>query len=209
MRLDATVLLLSVSVVSAYAQTEASVVAPAFEVASVKSSPPPGPGWRSVGCKGGPGTADPGLFTCTNANIHLLVTSAFKLQAYEYEFAGRDDTDYEISAKVPPGTTSEQFDRTLQNLLTERFNLAYHREKKQMSVYNLVIGRGGIKMKESRPDIPASTGGDTLDAAEAPAVRQPPLDADGFPAVPPPRPGQISLSMLGGRARWATIGTTM
>jgi uncharacterized protein (TIGR03435 family) len=35
------------------------------------------------------------------------------------------------------------------------------------------------------------------------------MGADGFPTVPPPRPGAISLAMLNGRARWATINTTM
>jgi len=182
---------------------------PQFEVASVKPSPPPGPGWRTVGCKGGPGTSDPGLFTCTNANIHFLVTMAFKLNEYEYQFPGRDDADYEISAKVPLGATREQFDRMLQSLLVERFNLTYNHEAKQMSVYDLVISKGGIKMNESPPEAEAPTDADTSDAAETSAPRKQALGADGFPAVPPPRPGHISYSMLSGRARWATINTTM
>jgi uncharacterized protein (TIGR03435 family) len=110
---------------------------------------------------------------------------------------------------VPPGATREQFDRMLQSLLVERFKLAYHYEAKQMSVYDLVIGKGGIKMKESQPEAPAPTDADTSDAAETSAPRKPPLGADGFPTVPPPKPGHISYSMLSGRARWATINTTM
>lgn len=56
---------------------------------------------------------------------------------------------YEISAKIPPGTTREQFDHMLQNLLIERFKLAYHYEKKEMAVLDLAIGKGALKMKAS------------------------------------------------------------
>ncbi len=54
---------------------------PAFEVASVKPSPPMD---RSAppslaGCRGGPGTADPGVYTCRYATIQGLVIEAFGL----------------------------------------------------------------------------------------------------------------------------------
>jgi len=42
----------------------------------------------------------------------------------------------------------------LQNLLIDRLRLAYHFEKKQMDVYEVTIGAGGVKMKESPPNAP-------------------------------------------------------
>jgi uncharacterized protein (TIGR03435 family) len=163
-----------------------------------------------VGCKGGPGSTAPGLYTCTNADISFILTGAFHLQEYQYPArANADFTLYDISAKVPPGTTSEQLDRMLQNLLIDRFKLAYHYEKKEMAGYELVVGKGGIKMKESQPETsaPADTG--KADEPEAAAFVRATLGSDGFPKVPPPRPGTISMAMLDGRARWSTINTTM
>jgi uncharacterized protein (TIGR03435 family) len=125
-----------------------------FEVASVKPSPPPGPdGSRLVGCKGGPGSTGPGLFTCANIDISYVVTMAFNLRSYQFPAREYADTAmYEISAKVPPGTTRERFDYMLQNLLIERFKLAYHYEKKEMAVLDLVVGKSGVKMKGSPPE---------------------------------------------------------
>jgi uncharacterized protein (TIGR03435 family) len=40
----------------------------------------------------------------------------------------------------------------LQALLEERFKLQVHREKKEMPVYALVVGKIGTKFKESAPD---------------------------------------------------------
>jgi len=39
-----------------------------------------------------------------------------------------------------------------QNLLDERFELALHRQRKEMTVYELVVARNGLKMRESVPD---------------------------------------------------------
>ena len=41
-----------------------------------------------------------------------------------------------------------------QNLLVERFKLAVHMEKKEMQVYELVVGKNGVKMKPSPPPEP-------------------------------------------------------
>ena len=41
---------------------------------------------------------------------------------------GKRSTD--IDATMPPGTTKEQFQEMLQNLLVERFHLEFHRERR-------------------------------------------------------------------------------
>jgi uncharacterized protein (TIGR03435 family) len=40
----------------------------------------------------------------------------------------------------------------LQTLLSDRFHLAFHRESKELSVYHLIIGNGGAKVKMVEAD---------------------------------------------------------
>jgi uncharacterized protein (TIGR03435 family) len=50
------------------------------------------------------------------------------LQSLQAAPAGQ--TLYDIDATMPPGTTKEQFQEMLQNLLVERFHLEFHRERR-------------------------------------------------------------------------------
>jgi uncharacterized protein (TIGR03435 family) len=180
----------------AYGQTRNP--SPVFDVASIKQSPPVrGP--RLGGCKGGPGSPDPGLFTCVKTNIANLLIYAFQLEEYQLPSADfGDPVTYEVTAKAPEGTTKEQFRLMLQNLLIERFKLAYHFEKRERQVYELVVAKGGLKMKES-PQSPAGRDGpSSLPRSGAPAV-----DADGYPIVARPlTPGRIAQAIVNGLARW-------
>jgi uncharacterized protein (TIGR03435 family) len=58
---------------------------------------------------------------------------------------------YDIVAKIPPGTTSEQFKLMLINLLTVRFHMAVHHETREFDGYELVIAKNGPKLKKSSP----------------------------------------------------------
>jgi uncharacterized protein (TIGR03435 family) len=49
----------------------------------------------------------------------------------------------------------------LKNLVTERFKLALHFERKEVPGYELVVAKGGVKMKE------AQTPKDNLDGGKA------------------------------------------
>src|ERR1035441_5697426 len=82
---------------------------PSFEVASVKLSPPfqGGFGESLLGCHGGPGTEDPGLYACRSANLGTLLIHAFDLKPYQLPSVDRDA--YQVTAKVPAGATKEQF----------------------------------------------------------------------------------------------------
>ncbi len=89
-----------------------------------------------ISARGGPGTNDPGLFQCENCGLSGLVTKAFGIQ--DFQLSGPDwmqSIRFNVSAKVPMGTTKEQFQLMLQNLLAERFNLSFHRDQKQMQRY--------------------------------------------------------------------------
>ena len=62
-----------------------------------------------------------------------------------------DSDRYDVVAKTPGEVrpTLEQQMAMLRKLLTDRFNLGFHREKKEMSVYALTIAKNGPKLKES------------------------------------------------------------
>ena len=142
---------LCIVVTLVYSQT--GETQPTFEVASIKPSEPITPGTRTrIGCTGGPGTTSPGIWTCQNLPIGALITMAYDLRRYQFSppdwmRLGR----FEISAKIPLGTTKEQFRLMQQNLLAERFKLVLHRESKEMPIYDLTVGKNGIKMKEAGP----------------------------------------------------------
>jgi uncharacterized protein (TIGR03435 family) len=111
--------------------------------------------------------------------------------------------EYAIDAHVPPGTTKEQFQVMLQNLLVERFKLALHHETVMLPVYQMVVTKGGVKFKESVP-------------AEAGVVPAPPptgSDRDGFPLMPPGRPGMSATYSSGSngqqQSRWRAQQQTM
>lgn len=63
---------------------------------------------------------------------------------------GNGDT-YTFQATMPPDTTDAQARLMMQALLADRFKLAVHWEKKQGSVYALVVGKGGFKGKPYDP----------------------------------------------------------
>jgi hypothetical protein len=64
---------------------------------------------------------------------------------------------------VTPGEVQPTHDEQmsmLRNLLTDRFKLAFHREQKDFSIYELQVAKNGPKLKPSasRPDEPAVVG---------------------------------------------------
>jgi uncharacterized protein (TIGR03435 family) len=82
-----------------------------------------------------------------------LISMAHKLKSYQ--ISGPDWMNaqrFDILAKMPEGATKEQVPEMLQALLAERFQLKIHRETRDQSVYALVVGKGGSKLKESPPD---------------------------------------------------------
>jgi uncharacterized protein (TIGR03435 family) len=154
--------LLTSAAIGALAVTLSFAQAPAgkaeFEVASVKRTRPDTPAQAGNSCKGGPGTSDPGLFTCSRAPLSYLITEAYNLQFYELAapewtlYAGTDG--YDVNARVPPSTTREQFREMLQVLLAQRFLLSVHWDQKKYPEYALRVGKTEPKMK---PTVSAET----------------------------------------------------
>lgn len=125
-----------------------------------------------------------------------LIRTAYKVKAYQ--ITGPDwmkSQRFDILAKMPEGATKDQVPEMLQALLTERFKLEIHRDHKEQSVYALVVGKGGAKLKESPAD------------ADAPAAAAD--SGDSKPAVIV-NGGSVSVSRQGQGAvvRGGPMGTT-
>jgi len=74
----------------------------------------------------------------------------------------RYDIDAKVDASDAPkleGLTPEQRQAMMLPLLTDRFNLKYHHETRELPVYVLTIAKGGSKLKESKPEDTPANGG--------------------------------------------------
>jgi uncharacterized protein (TIGR03435 family) len=136
--------------------------APSFEVASVKLHTFPrgtfgfgaGPGGEGVDIRISGNRVTIGQSTFTR-----LVMAAYNVKDFQIagvpEILGRDQF-YDVAAKVEGEDTPvlEQVRPMLRTLLADRFQLQFHRETKELSVYNLVVGKNGPKLKESTGPTP-------------------------------------------------------
>lgn len=170
------------------AQTDAPL---RFEVASVRPAglKVPYSGIPAAGdVRGGPGTSDPTRMTFTWVLVRRLLMQAFALpldQISGSDWVMGQDARFDLSAIVPSGTTKEQANEMLLQLLKERFHLAYHTEKKNFDLYLLNVAKGGPRLKR-----PAPAAGSLPDAPQTGTMITPaPLDRDGFPQLPAGRPG--------------------
>lgn len=142
---------------SAFSQTPAAETKPPlqFEVATIKPAPPPNPamfreGKLHVGMNVDAARVDIGFMSLAD-----LIPMAFKVKSYQV--SGPDwmaAQRFDILAKMPEGTTKDDVPQMMQALLADRFKMTFHRESKDQSVYALVIGKNGPKLKESPPDEP-------------------------------------------------------
>jgi uncharacterized protein (TIGR03435 family) len=157
----------------------------AFEVATIKPANMPSQadimnGKMHVGMKTGAARVDIGFMSLTE-----IICAAYKIK--QYQISGPDWMNafmggqrFDVLAKMPEGATKEQVPEMLQALLAERFRLAIHHDSKERSVYALVVGKGGVKMKEVAADPPPPAAVEKADAAPG---EEPAPAADTGPQV--------------------------
>lgn len=130
---------------------------PSFEVASIK------PDKDATGVFGF-GWFNPGTFTARGASVQFLIQQAYQV-ADDQIFGAPSwlkSERYDINAKVPSSVAEEirklDFEqsnlvcfRMLQNLLTDRFKLAFHAETKELPMFALIIAKNGPKLQEAKP----------------------------------------------------------
>jgi uncharacterized protein (TIGR03435 family) len=140
-------ILLSLAAVEAHAQVRTSAP-PAFEVASIRLDDSN----KAIE----PLQIGHGSFRA-NSHVSGLITLAFNLDRQWVE-GGPDWIDrerYEIVAKGDVSAGPDEIKRMLQSLLTERFQLKFHRESKTVAGYALTVDpKKGMLAKESDEGTP-------------------------------------------------------
>lgn len=119
-----------------------------FEVASLKPAAPYKGGPIHIAITGGPGTDDPTRLTCSNATLTMVIQSAFDLEDAQ-KINGPDWLNidmFDIAATLPRSATKEQMRIMLQNLLSERFHMAWHREKQDLPAYVMIAAKGRVRL---------------------------------------------------------------
>lgn len=131
----------------------------AFEVASVKPSPPTG----MVGYLTYPG----GRVRLGHQTLEMLISDAFEVQTFQISGGPSWVRDvkywYDIDARVPSSSESSKANppnrgapmnaeqrEMLQTLLADRFQLRFHRETRESSAYFLVKGAKPLRLTEGK-----------------------------------------------------------
>jgi uncharacterized protein (TIGR03435 family) len=125
---------------------------PEFEVASVKVSAPITDAGYSIGVH-----IDGAMVRCNYLSLMNYLNMAYDVK--DYQIIGPDwmtGEHYDIVAKRPNGVEGEKALRGMMaSLLQDRFKLTMHRETRDLPAYALVVGKGGLKIKEVPPDADA------------------------------------------------------
>jgi uncharacterized protein (TIGR03435 family) len=156
MRLTGTIML-SVIAGAALAQVKMPAQAPApaphpeFEVASIRASADAGVNKVNLGLH-----IDGSQVRCVAWTLRDYAGMAYKMKAtliFGPDWTGTDRFD--ISATFPAGTKDNQMPEMFQSLLADRFQLKFHREKREFPVYALLQGKPSPRLKESPADNPS------------------------------------------------------
>jgi uncharacterized protein (TIGR03435 family) len=125
-----------------------------FEVASIKPSQPGAQG-------GGVRPAGDRRYVGTNLPLRSYLYVAYQVK--EDQIAGGpawvDTERYDLNAEAEKPSSIEELHIMLQNILTERFKLRFHREVKEMSAYVLAVDKDGPKNLKPHP---SPSGGDVV-----------------------------------------------
>ena len=136
--------------IAAFAQTK-----PAFEVATIKPSPPMDPAKIAAALQAGgkmPIGANVEFLRAEYLYLDLRSLMSYAYGVKPYQITGPDwmaTEHFDIVAKMPEGSKKEDAPKMLQTLLEERFKLTTHRASAEHPVLALVVGKGGPKLKAS------------------------------------------------------------
>ena len=141
---------------------------------------------------------DPGRINYQGVTLKMLLARAYDVK--DFQINGPDwlvTERYDVSAKLPECADRDQVPQMLQALLAERFKLTIHKEQKELPTYDLVVAKGGPKLKPSqglKPEmlpegLPKSALINAVPAAGADAP-EPPRNS----ACPPPPPGKTATA---------------
>jgi uncharacterized protein (TIGR03435 family) len=139
----------------------------------------------------------------TDMPLRVLIMRAYNVQSFQVSGPSwMDSQRFDVIAKVPDGATREDARIMLQNMLAERFKLKLHKGSKDAPIYELVVAKGGIKIKET-----AQTAAAQAEGAGGPPPEPQPKGKDGFLRTPH---GQLGIqAMVNDRMRMQGDAVTM
>jgi uncharacterized protein (TIGR03435 family) len=121
---------------------------PVFEVATIK---PTKPGTQGKGL-----TIQGHRFITVNTSLNDLISFAYGVHIRQVTGGASwlESEFFDITAEPDiEGTPNrKQLESMLQKLLTDRFKLTFHHDKKELTVFTLVVGKGGTKLTPSAGD---------------------------------------------------------
>ena len=131
------------------ASSQASLATPpAFEVASVKAWPEGRVGGVTI-------QYSPDALALRGIDLWIGITVAYGVR--DFQISGPDllrmgsGSRYDIEAKTPGPVSNDQLRLMLRTLLTERFHLAVHWDKREMPVLAMLVTKGGPRFHETAP----------------------------------------------------------
>ena len=92
--------------------------------------------------------------TLTNVSLSYCIQWAYDLKFYQVigpDWVTQDR--YDIAAKTEQISTKEQLQTMLQSLLAERFQWRFHKETRNIPVYELVVRKNPVKLQEAKADL--------------------------------------------------------
>jgi uncharacterized protein (TIGR03435 family) len=153
-------IVLATIIVTVTAGSQVQAQPQGFEVATIKAN------HSGSGGSNSPRLTN-GRLWAENASLKQILQVAYDLSALRIIGPDWLDSDrYDLTGIAPHGVPDTELRPMLQSLLKERFQLAAHRESREMPVYDLVVAKDGLKMALFDP---------------------------GHPPVPPPRNGAASM----------------
>ncbi|HTX34031.1 MAG TPA: TIGR03435 family protein [Bryobacteraceae bacterium] len=119
----------------------------AFDVASIQPTDPAYRGGRFIRMESAH------QFVARNYSVQALIAAAYSLTPRTIAGgpAWIDSDPYDIVAGAPNAVRPNHNEQMamLRKLLADRFQLAFHRERKVLPIYALTVAKGGPKLKES------------------------------------------------------------
>lgn len=92
-----------------------------------------------------------------NTQLAMIIAYAYRIPNPSWQVTGNVRLPagwnfYDIEAIVHGTVSDDDLRRMFQTLLEDRFKLKIHRQIKEMTAYNLVVAKGGPKLKRADPD---------------------------------------------------------
>src|SRR5713101_1006738 len=116
-----------------------------FEVASIKPSAQTAQTPTAAGLH-----IDGSMVRYSALSLKLYLGMAYGLKNYQISVPDWMASErWDITAKLPEGSSPKQVPEMLQALLRDRFQMKIHRETKELPVYALILGKGELRLKAS------------------------------------------------------------